>query len=117
MLLYDLDPLVGVILGLRPEPKFALVPIESDLDLPTEEAREKIVRISEASAIVYYLQAVLLHVALVEVEVERALVLHLPAHVLEVLEDTVLQLDVARLPAREQRRAVLLKLPLFHRWL
>ena len=45
----------------------------------------------------------------VKIEVERPLVLHLAFLLLEVLEDALVDLHVARLPSAEQRRTVLVE--------
>ena len=53
----------------------------------------------------------------VKVEIERALVLHLPTGLLVILEDALVDFHVARLPGSEERRTIFVEESFFSWWL
>ena len=88
MLVKHLDPLVGLSLIAALEPKLTLIAIERNFELDR-------------------LLLILHDEAPVQVEVERALILHLALGFLVVLENTFIDLNKSLLPPCKQGRTVL----------
>ena len=98
MLVKHLNPLVGLSLIAALEPKLTLIAIERNFELDR-------------------LFLILHDEAPVQVEVERALILHLALNFLKVLENTFVDLHEPLLPPCEQGRTVLQKIASFLGWL
>ena len=98
MLVKHLDPLVGLSLIAALEPKLTLIAIERNFELDR-------------------LLLILHNEAPVQVEVERALILHLALYFLKVLKNAFIDLHKSLLPSSEQGRTVLQKIASFLGWL
>ena len=94
----DVNPRLGILVGARLEPKLTLVAIKCDLKL------RRLFRIEH-------------HIATVQVEVQRYLVLLLPFHFFEVLENAIVDLNPALLPPLQQSRTVFVQVSNFLGWL
>jgi len=94
VLVDGVDPLLGFLAALSPKPKFPIVASHRDV---------KLFGLLRADG----------DRAVVEIEIQRALLHQLPVFLLEVVQNAVVDLDPARLPRLEQSGTVLMQLTRF----